>query len=208
MRLLLSFKGMNKQDTLYNKGVKLLKENKLNEALTLFNELVLKEPTNADYWSERGVVYFHLKRRKESLADMDRAVELQPQKSYRYSSRAFIKGHFKDIEGAIADYEKAIELDPEDAIAHNNLGLLEEQLGYLLKAKKRFDRADKLGPQSQIDGRTDQSIQGEEIPARNIQKELDEEKKKQTLWSELKSLGTQEGRASFIRFLKSGFKNT
>ncbi len=199
---------MNKPDSAYNKGVKLLKEENFADALSIFNELIQQEPENADYISERGVVYFHMKMKKEALADMDLAVKLEPKKSYRYSSRAYIRGHFKEIDLAIEDYKKAIELDPEDAIAHNNLGLLEEQLGYQQKAQRRYKLADELNQSMNIDGRSDQGLVGTEIKARNIQKELEEEQKNKTLWKELRSLASTEGRASFFRFIKSGFKNT
>jgi tetratricopeptide (TPR) repeat protein len=141
-----------------------------------------------------------------ALADMDKAVEMEPKKSYRYSSRAYIKGSFGRTVEAIADYKIAIQLDPEDAIAHNNLGLLEEQLGYKDKAKLSFKNADQLAGINI--GREDLGLEGEEIPARNIQKEIEEEREKTTLWSTIKSLNSKEGKASFVRFVKSGFKKT
>ncbi|MEX2380222.1 MAG: tetratricopeptide repeat protein [Vicingaceae bacterium] len=195
-----------KDDKKYNKGVELLKAEKFDEALQLFNELLKEFPKNADYWSERGVVYFHMQKKSEALADMNKALELQPKKSYRYSSRAYILGHFGQTKAAIADYQKAIELDPEDAIAHNNLGLLEEQLGYKEKAQSRFTKADELDKKSF--GKTDRGIEGEPIDARNIQKEINAEKADKSLWSTLKSIGTKEGLSSFVKFIKSGFKET
>lgn len=195
---------MDKNQELFDKGVGLLRSGNLKKALDIFDDLVKREPENADYWSERGVVYFHLNQKKESLLNMDEAVKLQANKSYRYSSRAYIRGHYKMTKEAIADYEKAIELDPEDAIAQNNLGLLQEQLGYKKEAKKRFEIADNLMEDPK--GRMNLGIQGEQLKARNIQKEIDEEKRNQSLWNELKSIVTKEGRASFLKFIKSGFK--
>tara|TARA_R110002111_G_scaffold210996_1_gene274714 strand:- start:11 stop:604 length:594 start_codon:yes stop_codon:yes gene_type:complete len=190
----------------FDKGVELLRAGDFDKSLKIFNNLVQEQPSNGDYWSERGVVFFHLGKKKESLADMDEAVRLQPLKPYRYSSRAYIRGHFKLTQEAILDYEKAIELDPEDAVAQNNLGMLQEQLGYKKEAKKRFEIADDLMEQPK--GNSDLGVQGEPLEARNIQKELDEAKKNQSFWSELKSLSSQEGRASFVRFITSGFKKT
>lgn len=195
-----------KNDKKYDKGVKLLKAEKFVEALKVFDELIREFPQNADYWSERGVVYFHMQKRNESLADMNKALELQPTKSYRYSSRAYILGHFGQTKAAIEDYQKAIDLDPDDAIAHNNLGLLEEQLGYKEKAQNRYKRADELDKNNF--GQSDRGIEGEPIDARNIQKEINAEKAEKTLWSTLKSIGTKEGLSSFKRYIISGFKET
>ncbi|MDB4061806.1 tetratricopeptide repeat protein [Vicingaceae bacterium] len=197
---------MNKYQQKFDKGVEELRAGNLDKSLSIFNALVKAEPTIGDYWSERGVVYFHLGKKKESLANMDEAVRLQPKKPYRYSSRAYIRGHFKLTQEAIADYEKCIELDPEDAVAQNNLGMLQEQLGYKKEAKKRFGIADDLMEEPK--GNTDLGIQGEPLEARNIQKEINEAKKNQSIWSELKSLASKQGRDSFGKFVKSGFKKT
>lgn len=195
---------MSIQEEKYKKAIEGLKKGEFDSALKLLNDLIHEFPNNAEYTSERGVVYFHLKNKKMALADMDKAVELEPKKSYRYSSRAYIKGGFGKTEEAIEDYRIAIELDPDDAIAYNNLGLLQEQLGYKDKAKLSFKNADKLAGINR--GREELGIEGEEIPTRNIQKEIEEEREKTTLWSTIKSLNSKEGKESFVRFVKSGFK--
>ncbi len=192
----------------FEKAVQLLKSEDYKGALNLLTELVKEFPENADYYSERGVVFFHVRKKKEAIKDMDKAVELEPHKSYRYSSRAYILGHYGKTEAAITDYEKAIELDPEDAIAHNNLGLLQEQQGYKNKAKTNFTKADSLAGNNTDTGRADLNIEGEDIQTRNIQKEIDEENKNKSLYSELKGILSKEGRESFGRFIKSGFKKT
>ncbi len=96
-------------------------------------------------------------------------------------------------------------MDPEDAVAMNNLGLLQEQLGYQTQAKQNYSKADEIGLTR---GRNDQGIQGEDIRPRNLQKELEQQEKERSIITELKSLKTKEGRASFFRFLFSGFKKT
>lgn len=192
---------MSTAEEQYQKGIDQLRNAKYKEALQIFNSLIKEFPENADYFSERGVIYYHLKDKKRSLADMDEAVRLQPKKSYRYSSRAYIRGHFKMIDLAIADYRKAVELDPEDAIAHNNLGLLEEQIGYQDKAVEHFNIADELMED-------DNSIPDYQSEQEELAAEDSSEKVSSSIWNELRSLSTKEGRASFRRFLQSGFKKT
>jgi len=197
---------MNNADSKFDEGVKLLKEGLFKEALQIFNDLINSFPDNASYYSERGVVYFHMKSKQKALSDMDKAVELEPKKSYRYSSRAYIRGHFGMIHDAIKDYEYAVELDPEDAVAYNNLGLLQEQIGYQKMANDQFNKADKLADIQNQRGKTDLGIKGEAIEIKNVQEEIDAERENQSLWMEIKKLGTQKGRRSFYNFLKSGFK--
>jgi Flp pilus assembly protein TadD len=208
MLLNLHQKQMKESETQFQNGIKSLRNGDYEKALHSFNQLISENPKNANYYSERGVVYFHIKQKKDAIVDMNKAIELEPNNSYRYSSRAYILGHYGKTKEAILDYEKAIELDPEDAIAYNNLGLLQEQLGHIQKAKGNFSLADELAKDMPKVGRTDLNIEGEEIQTRNIQKEIDQENKDKTIYSELKGILSKEGRASFGRFIKSGFKKT
>lgn len=194
--------------TRFNQGVDLLKSADYQKALKVFDKLVKEFPEEADFFSERGVVKFHIQNIEGALKDMDEAVRLQPKKSYRYSSRAYIRGHAGMLNKAIEDYKKAIELDPDDAIAHNNLGLLEEKVGYEEQSKRRFEIADSLVKDGNVDGRKDQEILGTALEGRNIQKEIDEAKNEDSIWSVMKSLNSKEGRSSFVKFLRSGFKQT
>lgn len=193
----------------HNKALELYKADKLKEAKEMFDIAIGEEDNNPDLFHDRGVCFFHLGMKIEALADMNRALDIQPEYSYRYSSRAYMKGHLKDVEGAIEDYKMAISLDPEDAIAHNNLGLLEEQLGFHQQAKKRFSQADELNELLQQNGISSSTSIAQE--PRNIQKELDVERKENenssSILREMISVFThKEKRAEFIRFVKNGFK--
>jgi|SRR5690554_599079 len=191
----------------FDKGVALLKAEKYEAALKIFDELVKDFPKSAECISERGVVHYHMNNRNKALADLDKAVELEPQKSYRYSSRAYVRGHYRMTEEAIEDYKQAIAIDPDDAIAHNNLGLLEERMGHNTSAQNRFKIADSLKGEQSTGNQAQDKVKGEQIHPRNIQKEIDAEKDKSNIWLVLKSLTSKKGRDSFKRFLKSGFKD-
>ena len=196
--------------SLHKKALEFFKADQFEKAIKLFDQAIEENNTDPDLFHDRGVCYFHMKRKQEALADMNEALKLQPDYSYRYSSRAYMKGHLKDLEGAIEDYKKAIELDPDDAIAYNNLGLLEEQLGYQESAKKRFAKADALSELLKESGIDLESARTEE--PRNIQKEIDEEKKQnqgngaviREMFSVFKS---KENFREFLSFIKNGFSN-
>ncbi|MGB0424135.1 MAG: tetratricopeptide repeat protein, partial [Flavobacteriales bacterium] len=114
----------------WQRALELQKNHNHEEAIELFNSFFHKESSNPDLLHDRGVSYFHLKRKQECLADFESAANIQPDYAYRYSSMAFIKAAFNMTEEALRDYNKAVELDPTDAVTQNNLGLLEEQLGW------------------------------------------------------------------------------
>lgn len=194
------------------KAIELLKEQKYKAAGELLSKAIAEYPESAELISERGVLHLHLGNKKEALQDMDKAVELQPQNSYRYSSRAFTKDRFGDTAGAVEDYQKAVDLDPADDIAHNNLGLLQEKMGYINKAKQNFEKADRLNQErlgkTEVGGRHNHKLEAEKIEPRNIQREIDAEKKlKKSFTEQLFSVFTdKKERQSFIQFIKSGFK--
>lgn len=211
--------------TEYDKAVKLMEQGKMKEALSALNNAITAEPDNPDFYSERGVVYYHLKNKMKSIADMNKAVDLQPEYSYRYSSRAYIKDWLGDIEGAIADYEIATKLDPEDAIAFNNLGMLQEKLGYKKKANQYYDKADTIAgvTQNQKQFKTEeidikltrseslseehQALKIQGIDKETFNKSTTENTPKQTKGNVVKNVfSNKKTFKEFIRFVKNGFK--
>jgi Tfp pilus assembly protein PilF len=182
-------------------------QNKLNEALESINKCLEIIPEQTDALSQRGVIYFHLKKEDLSLMDMDRAVSLDSNNSYRYSSRAYIRAAYKDLEGAEIDYLKAIELDPKDEIAYNNYGLLLENRGHIELAKKHYTKADELAGIKPIEQRAKEAR--EKNTAANAINEADEiaQPEGQAMGETVKSVFTKKSAfKEFVAFLKNGFK--
>jgi Flp pilus assembly protein TadD len=169
-----------KENEFYLAGIHQMKLGNYEQAKRIFTQAIATHPSNADFYSERGVARFHLNNLKGALSDMNQAQQMEPNKPYRYSSRAFIKDALKDVHGAIADYRMAIQLDPEDDIAYNNLGLLEEKLGFKKMAKERFETADQLSTTKTGRQHTDEAItlnQKEEALFESFKRELNLEVK-------------------------------
>lgn len=191
----------------YIKAVECLKATDYAEALNWINKAIQKEEQRPDYYSERGVIYFHLEKLDLAIQDMDKAVSLQPDYSYRYSSRAFIRSVMKNVDGAIADYEKAIELDPEDSVAHNNLGLLLEKKGYEAKSKANFARADELAgvsPERAI--HAPEPTDGIEVKPKKIKIDAVDSVEESKGQIAKKVLTDKSTFKEFIQFIKNGFK--
>lgn len=89
------------QASIYNRAKAKAKLSLLKEALMDYDKLIYFAPTNADYLSDRGTLYYHLKNNERAIVDLDMACGLQPNKSYRYSSRAFLKERIGDLEGVL-----------------------------------------------------------------------------------------------------------
>lgn len=211
------------QKEYYLKGIELMKSGDYTKAFHTFTTAISEFPENADFYSERGVVRFHLSDLNGALADMNKAQELEPDKPYRYSSRAFIRDAMKDIKGAIADYKIAIKLDPEDDIAHNNLGLLEEKLGFTKMAESHVKTADRIAKQksnqrSNYDG-VQIGVEGE-LLLESFKKELNlevqetaentqntsEEENKSVLKIALSVFKSGKARKEYVKFVKKMFR--
>ncbi len=168
---------------------------KPEEALACINRALELQPQEADFLSERGVVYLHMKKHALALLDFDAAVHLQPDRPYRYASRAFLKEAAGDLQGAVKDYEKALALDPEDAVVHNNLGLLLEKLGRNQEARSNFSKADALLKSFPMPAPPPEATpSAEEVPQGKTMGQILKE-----------TIGTRQGRAEFFRWMTRSF---
>lgn len=190
----------------YQKGKELLKERKLDEALKHFNKALELSPDEPHVLSDRGVVYFHMKKNELSIIDLDKAVSLEPDNPYRYSSRAYVRSAIGDIRGGIDDYKKAIQLDPNDAIAHNNLGLLEEKLGYQKSAKTHYNKADEIAKNDEFYASLYGKKDADKTENKTTHTELEIEENI-GYWSLVFQVFKKKDTfKEFLRFLKNGFK--
>jgi Flp pilus assembly protein TadD len=191
---------MSDKDTYLKKGELSYQKRDFKTAIDWFSQALNLDGNDADLYSTRGVAYFHLGDLPASLQDLNTAQSLEPNNPYRYSSRAYIKDAMGDTHGAILDYQKTIELDPEDAVAFNNLGMLEEKLGHQAKAQTLFKFADDL---ARGENPTPETF---ERP-KNIQKEINEKRKEESLGNEIKKVFTSKSAfKEFVSFVKNGFK--
>jgi tetratricopeptide (TPR) repeat protein len=194
----------------YIKSLEKIKKGKLAEAILFLDKAIEEEPTNAIYYSERGVCFLNTEQYGRALGDMNTSVKLDPDYSYRYASRGFVKDRMGDTKGGIADYEIAVKLDPEDSIAYNNLGLLQEKLGYQKSSKRNFAIADELADENpdslpNIEDAKENKPINEKNSFPPITPNALETKK--TIGSIIKNVLTdKKTRLEFVQFIKNGFK--
>lgn len=131
-------KNNHSSEALMIKAYSFQKLAKWDDAMQIWNMLIVQNDQEPYYFIERGVCKFNL-RFKHAIEDFDQAIKLDDTSAYFYSCRAYVRDKIGNPEGAVDDYTKAHELDPEDALILNNLGLVEQKLGYTQKARKSFD---------------------------------------------------------------------
>ena len=187
----------------HEKAYNLMLEKDYQQALKIFDDLIYLFPNEANLFSDSGVIFINLNKKKEALKDFDQAVFLEDSYGYRYASRAYARDFFGDTEAAILDYEKAIKLDPEDAVSYNNIGLLQEKLGYKKKAQKNFELADEISKEQEDNLIPQTTVLENEVPKVKEESSI----KNKSFFSEfLKVFKSKKQFREFIGFIKKGGK--
>jgi tetratricopeptide (TPR) repeat protein len=74
-----------------NIGIKAYNEKKLDEALRQFDQVVQENPSLADAYYFRGLVYLNMNKTAEAKADFQKLLELDPKNQYANDAREFLK---------------------------------------------------------------------------------------------------------------------
>jgi len=119
-------------------GIELYKKQKWFEAAKVFDELVKKEPDNANAYYHRGLAHQRMNLLDEAVADFNKAIELDYEDADAYFHRAQIYYNNLEWDKAVPDLNHAINLNPDYAEAYYGLGMIDNQIGEWEKAIDDF----------------------------------------------------------------------
>ena len=114
---------------------------KIPEAVEIYTELILRQPSAGRFYTLRASSYWALNETEKALGDFDRAIELGYEKPHAYISRGLFHAPQGDHEQAIADYNKAIEIDPKDIAPLINRAAVHMVRGEYTEAAKDYTDA-------------------------------------------------------------------
>ncbi len=109
------------------------------EAMVLASEATQKQPTNAQAWFVRGVLFERKREHTNAIANFDRAARLDPKSAIVFQHRGaehFRAGNFKE---SIADFDRFIELMPSQAPHHWQRGISCYYAGKFDEGRKQFE---------------------------------------------------------------------
>jgi protein O-GlcNAc transferase len=109
-----------------------LKQNRLQDALTKFDELLSHEPNHIAGITERSSVLLALQQYDTALVGIDKAIALDPHYAEAHLNRGVAYGQLKRHSEALAAFDRALKLNPN--LANAWLGY-----GNVLFALKRWD---------------------------------------------------------------------
>lgn len=116
------------------------------EELELLNQIIARDPGNADAFINRATALHKVGRLNEAVASFDQAIALGPDNALAFHARGHVLKDMNRLHDALTSYDKAIALDPNRADAWKNRGTVLLQLSRLEEAEANFDRAIALKP--------------------------------------------------------------
>ncbi len=119
-----------------NRGNSRISQNRLEEAITDFNQAITLAPDAPDAYLNRGTALEGTGNYLKAIQDYNRVLELNPDDAMAYNNRGNAQGGLGKWKLALADYQKAIELEPNFALARANDSLALYQLGRTEEALK------------------------------------------------------------------------
>ena len=93
-----------KRNEKFMKAQEMVKKNELEEALSLYNELLDEDSFNAHYLCSRSVVYSKMKRHEEAYEDANEALSIRPKYINGYIAKATAQGSMKMWKNAVQTY--------------------------------------------------------------------------------------------------------
>ena len=129
---------------LVEEGMKLLEQERYEEALTKFDKTIALDKEYEWAIAQRGEGYRLMKRYEEALADFDRAIELNNEESWNFTHRGTTYREIERYEEALADFDRAIEPDDKNAWAIAGRGDTYRLMKRYEEALADFDRAIEL----------------------------------------------------------------
>jgi predicted TPR repeat methyltransferase len=107
-------------DSVYTKGVLLMREGRFPEAIAAFDEALEVRPNFVDAMSNRATSLAEEKRYDEALAAFDQALAIDAEHAISWNNRANTLAAMKRFEDAVASYDRALELSPMFLEAQDN----------------------------------------------------------------------------------------
>lgn len=113
------------QEDAFQRGLRALKENRLEDALADFTAAEREQPENARIRNFRGILLVQTGKNAEAAAEYQEAIRLDPRLEDAYRNLGFLRWTEHQLEPAREALRHAVEIAPDDSFAHYYLGLVE-----------------------------------------------------------------------------------
>jgi tetratricopeptide (TPR) repeat protein len=133
---------------LYAHAAFLKHQDRLKEAISVYDTVVGMLPRWEGGYNDRGCVYQQRDDLKSALADFNHSIDINPRNPKAFYNRGNNYRLAGERERALADYDHALQLNPTYANAYFNRAVTNFEMGNLTGAMRDIDRTLSLEPQS------------------------------------------------------------
>jgi len=130
----------------FEEAVNLASSGRLEEAKTVFEEILLEDPKNADILYNLGMCFTDLDQPDKAIIALKKSIDYNPEHSNSYVALGYAYAKLGDSESAKKYLLRAIELDPDNSYAMRNLGGVFGKGGDTEKSLYYLDKAYKINP--------------------------------------------------------------
>jgi tetratricopeptide (TPR) repeat protein len=131
-------------------GVKLASSGRFEEAISVFESILLENPKNADVLYNLGKCFTEIGQPDKAVTVLKKSIEYNPKYSNCHVALGYAYFKLGDIESAKKYSLDGLQLDPNNPYAMRNLGGLFEKNGDIEKSLYYFEKASQTNP---TDGR-------------------------------------------------------
>ena len=101
-----------KLTSLLNEGSRLVQDQKLYKAISIFTDAIELDPTWAEAWNKRATVLYMIGEYQKSQNDIDRVLELEKRHFGALAGQGLVNIQLQNYEKAIKSYQMAEEIYP------------------------------------------------------------------------------------------------
>ena len=131
---------------LFQQGIMLINQQKLEEAVELIRAAILKYPKFAEAYLYLGIIREASHNHQKALKCFNKALELDPDLPLAWVHKGVIYDSQEMFEKAIECYDKAIDLDANNSSSYNNKGLALASLEKYEEAIECYNKSIELNP--------------------------------------------------------------
>lgn len=137
---------------LYGKINALYFMKKIKEALELTDKSIDSNPTNAELYFMRGLLYNVREKYEKAIDDFNKcySIDSTVHTFDVYLNRGVAQLNLPEWESALHDFNAAVRLDPENASAYHSRGLVNYNMGNFQDAVNDFDKSLELNADNNV----------------------------------------------------------
>ncbi|ARV59102.1 hypothetical protein BZZ01_11045 [Nostocales cyanobacterium HT-58-2] len=118
------------------------------EIIKSFNQIVNKDPNNADAYVNIGVAYYRQGQYKQAIPNFNQALRIDPKNVHAYINRGIAYHRLGQYNQTVADCTQAIKINPKNADAYISRGIAHRWLGNYEQAIADFNQAISNNPEN------------------------------------------------------------